>query len=61
MGALSRDVHVGNVQRLGQGLIVQDTEQDPRFYSKVDEATGYKTRAIACAPIRARGKVIGVL
>jgi NtrC-family two-component system sensor histidine kinase KinB len=51
----------GWVVKEGKGLIVQDTEQDPRFYSKVDEATGYKTRSIACAPIRARGKVIGVL
>jgi PAS domain S-box-containing protein len=51
----------GWVAKEGKGQIVQDTSGDPRFYAKVDETTGYKTRAIACAPIRAHGKVIGVL
>jgi NtrC-family two-component system sensor histidine kinase KinB len=51
----------GWVANEGKGLIVGDAQNDPRFYAKVDESTGYKTLAIACAPIRARGKVIGVL
>jgi PAS domain S-box-containing protein len=51
----------GWVAKEGKGILVQDAQNDPRFYSKVDEATGYKTRAIACAPIRAHGKVIGVI
>jgi PAS domain S-box-containing protein len=52
---------VGWVAERGEGIIVQDAQSDPRFYTKVDEATGFKTRAIACAPIRARKKLIGVL
>lgn len=52
---------VGWVAERGEGIIVQDAQNDQRFYTKVDEATGYKTRAIACAPIRARKKIIGVL
>lgn len=51
----------GWVAEHGEGIIVRETEKDPRFYSKVDEATGFKTRAVACAPIRAKNKVIGVL
>ncbi|MCL5429126.1 MAG: GAF domain-containing protein [Chloroflexi bacterium] len=51
----------GWVAKAGEGLIVRDAQSDPRFFAKVDEATGYKTRAVACAPIRARKKVIGVL
>lgn len=51
----------GWVAKEGEGLIVQDVQTDPRFYSKIDEVTGYKTRAVACAPIRAKNKVIGVL
>ena len=51
----------GWVAERGEGIIVQDAQNDPRFYAKVDAATGFKTRAIACAPIRAHKKVIGVL
>jgi PAS domain S-box-containing protein len=51
----------GWVAKEGEGLIVQDAQSDPRYYSKVDEVTGYKTKAVACAPIRAKSKVIGVL
>lgn len=51
----------GWVAKEGKGVVVQDAPNDPRFYAKVDNATGYKTKAIACAPIRARGKVIGVI
>lgn len=51
----------GWVAKEGVGVIVKDAQADPRFYSKVDEATGYQTRAVACAPIRAKKKVIGVL
>jgi len=51
----------GWVAQRGEGIIVRDAQHDPRFYAKVDEATGFKTRAVACAPIRARKEVIGVL
>jgi PAS domain S-box-containing protein len=51
----------GWVAENGEGIIVKDAQNDKRFYAKVDEATGFQTRAIACAPIRARKKVIGVL
>jgi NtrC-family two-component system sensor histidine kinase KinB len=51
----------GWVAQSGEGIIVKDAQTDTRFYTKVDEATGFKTRAIACAPIRAKNKVIGVL
>ena len=51
----------GWVAKEGEGVIVQDVQDDPRFYADVDAATGYETRSIACAPIRAKGSVIGVL
>lgn len=51
----------GLVAQSGEGIIVKDAQNDARFYTKVDEATGFKTRAVACAPIRAHKKVIGVL
>lgn len=52
---------VGQVARTGETIIIPDTEQDQRFYARVDKSTGFQTRAIACAPIRSRGNVIGVL
>jgi PAS domain S-box-containing protein len=51
----------GWVAKEGKGIVVQDVQKDKRFFAKVDEVTGYKTKAIACAPIRAHGKVIGVI
>ena len=51
----------GWVAQEGIGVIVPEARQDPRFYNKFDENTGYVTKAIAAAPIRAEGAVIGVL
>ena len=51
----------GWVAEHGEGVISQDTETDERFDVHTDKRTGYKTKAIACAPIRYRGEVIGVL
>jgi PAS domain S-box-containing protein len=51
----------GWVAREGQGVVIPDAHEDPRFYSNVDRATGFTTKAIACAPVRVSGKVIGVL
>lgn len=44
-----------------RGDIVADAPNDPRFYAEIDQLLGFQTRAIACAPIRSQGKVIGVL
>ena len=51
----------GWVAQEGQGVVVQNTAEDPRFYAKIDQSTGFRTRAIACAPIRLQGEIIGVL
>lgn len=51
----------GWVAQKGEGVIVADAQKDPRFYASVDQNTGYRTRAIACAPIRSKGQLIGVL
>jgi len=51
----------GWVAKEGRGVIVPDAHNDPRFDPEVEERTGLETRAIACAPLRHRGKVIGVL
>ena len=51
----------GWVAQEGQGVIIQNAADDPRFYKKIDQETGFDTRAVACAPIRLQGEVIGVL
>ncbi len=51
----------GWVAREGIGIIVPDVRQDPRFLPTVDKLLNFVTKAIACAPIRLRGEVIGIL
>jgi PAS domain S-box-containing protein len=51
----------GWVAQEGRGAIVPDTSKDSRFYSEVDRKINFNTRSIACAPIRSRGQIIGVL
>ncbi|MGI9641896.1 MAG: GAF domain-containing protein [Acidimicrobiia bacterium] len=51
----------GKVFHAGEGLVVNDAYNHPDFNPEVDEATGYRTNRIVCAPIRTvRGSVIGV-
>ncbi len=51
----------GWVAKEGLGVIVPDVHEDPRFFSEIDQQTGFQTKAIACAPIRSEGNVIGIL
>jgi PAS domain S-box-containing protein len=46
---------------VGEGVIIPDVQDDPRWFSGVDQKTSFITKAIACAPIRYHGEVIGVL
>ncbi|HUF37468.1 MAG TPA: GAF domain-containing protein, partial [Anaerolineales bacterium] len=51
----------GIVAHTGEALVVPDAQEDARFDSQHDRWTGFKTRAIASAPIRAGGETIGVI
>ncbi|GAB4494978.1 MAG: hypothetical protein OHK0052_01340 [Anaerolineales bacterium] len=51
----------GWVAREGRGAIIANAQLDPRFDPLTDQRTGFETRALACAPIRLRDRVIGVL
>jgi NtrC-family two-component system sensor histidine kinase KinB len=51
----------GWVAREGKGIIVPDAYADPRFLDSIDKELKFKTQAIVCAPIRAKGQVIGIL
>jgi len=49
------------VVQFGKSLIVPDTQADDRHFSGVDQQTGLDMRSILAVPLRAKGKVIGVL
>ncbi len=51
----------GTCAKTGKSLIVNDTRKDKRFAKRFDAATGFKTDAILCVPLRAKGKIIGIL
>lgn len=68
LGNINREIRIlndsgiaGAVYTTGEGLIIDDAYADPRFNSKIDQATGFKTRNILCAPVRTvRGDILGV-
>lgn len=51
----------GHVFQSGEGIIVEDVYQDPRFNREIDRQTGFRTRDMVCTPIRTvKGEIIGV-
>jgi two-component system, NtrC family, sensor histidine kinase KinB len=51
----------GWAAREGQGVVIQDVDQDPRFDPETDQRTNQLTRSASYAPIFSREEVIGVL
>jgi len=41
-------------------LIVPDVEKDPRFYSAIDQKSGFRTKSILAVPLMAKERIIGV-
>lgn len=51
----------GWVASNGIGQIVNDVEQDPRWFDGVARDIDFVTRSILCAPMRLRDRVVGVM
>ncbi len=51
----------GWVARHGRPTIANDVRSDPRFNPRVDVRTGFLTQSIAAAPLKIKGRTIGVL
>jgi diguanylate cyclase (GGDEF)-like protein len=51
----------GTVALTGEPLAVKDVEGDPRFTSKVDALSGFRTRSLICLPLKLRGRTLGVV
>jgi PAS domain S-box-containing protein len=52
---------MGWVAREGQGVVIPAVKEDERFLAEVDQFPGLDVLAVACAPIQAQGRVLGVL
>ena len=57
---LGKDL-AGLVAKDGQGQIILDTSKDDRFSLEYERNIEGEIRAIACAPLKSRGQVIGIL
>jgi len=52
----------GRVAATGEPIRIDDAQRDARWEGRAyDAATGFTTRSMLCVPIRARGRVIGVV
>lgn len=51
----------GRVVQSGEPLIVNSVKDDPQFYRRIDESTGFETRNILAVPLKVRDRPIGVV
>lgn len=51
----------GAVLAGGEAILVNDAQNDPRFYSGVDQKTGVTTRTVLAAPLRSARGAVGVI
>ena len=52
---------VGYVAQTGEPLLIPDVSLDPRWDKKISEYTGFKTKSLACVPMKVDDRVIGVV
>lgn len=51
----------GQVAQTGEPLIVNNVYRDQRFFSGIDQNSGFRTHSILCVPLKVEQRVIGVL
>jgi signal transduction histidine kinase len=51
----------GHCVRTASPVIANDTQRDPRFSSRADDKSGFKTRNMLCVPLIVGGECIGAL
>jgi diguanylate cyclase (GGDEF)-like protein len=51
----------GWVAREGKPVVLEDVDENDRFFNEMDLTLGFRTRSILCVPLETRGKVLGVL
>ena len=45
----------------GRSLIVDDVTSDQRFCTEHDASSGFKTKSVACVPLKTKKRIVGVL
>ena len=51
----------GWVAEKGEPVLVADAENDPRFYRKADQSSGFHTRSMMCVPLIFRRRTLGTV
>ena len=51
----------GWVAKEAKSVIINDVQNDPRFFKGADKKTKFVTKNMVCVPVMTKGKVIGVL
>jgi sigma-B regulation protein RsbU (phosphoserine phosphatase) len=51
----------GWVAQEEKALVVPDATKDPRFFERLDKLSGFVTKSLVCVPLKAKGKVLGVI
>ena len=51
----------GYVAEKGEPLLIPDVSSDPRWYREISDSIGFKTRSIACVPMKLKDETIGVV
>ena len=51
----------GWVAEHGEPLLVTNVQEDPRWSSKISNATAFETKSIACAPLKVGETILGVI
>lgn len=51
----------GWVAKTGEAVIIDDVQNDPRFFKDADKKSSFVTRNMMCVPVKSEGRVIGVL
>ncbi len=52
---------VGHVVKTGEPLLIKDVTKDSRWYRSISDKIGFKTRSIACVPMKIDNEVIGAI
>jgi Nif-specific regulatory protein len=51
----------GHVALTGEPLLIPDVGKDKRWYREISESIGFKTKSIACVPMKVDKEIIGVV
>jgi Nif-specific regulatory protein len=51
----------GHVAKTGHPLLIADAQQDSRWMREISDSIDFKTRSMACAPLKIRNSTIGVV